>query len=32
MYAERVAFAHGFVEYERMTSRKIPVMILERTG
>ena len=32
MYAERVAFAPGFGEYERMTSRKIPVMILERTG
>jgi len=31
-YAERVAFAPGFGEYERMTSRKIPVMILERTG
>ena len=32
MYAERVAFAPGFGEYERMTSRKIPVMILERTA
>ena len=32
MYAERVAFAPGFGEYERMTSRKIPVMILERIG
>jgi deazaflavin-dependent oxidoreductase (nitroreductase family) len=32
MYAERVAFAPGFGEYERMTSRKIPVMILELTG
>jgi len=32
IYAERVAFAPGFGEYERMTSRKIPVMILERTG
>ena len=30
MYAERVAFAPGFGEYERMTSRKIPVMVLER--
>ena len=29
-YAERVAFAPGFGEYERMTSRKIPVMVLER--
>jgi deazaflavin-dependent oxidoreductase (nitroreductase family) len=32
LYAERVAIAPGFGEYERMTSRKIPVMILERTG
>jgi deazaflavin-dependent oxidoreductase (nitroreductase family) len=32
MYAERVAFAPGFGEYERMTPRKIPVVILERTG
>ena len=30
LYAERVAFSPGFGEYERMTSRKIPVMILER--
>jgi deazaflavin-dependent oxidoreductase (nitroreductase family) len=32
MYAERVAIAPGFGEYERQTSRRIPVMILERTG
>ena len=32
IYAERVAIAPGFGEYERQTSRKIPVMILERTG
>jgi hypothetical protein len=32
MYAERVAIAPGFGEYERETSRKIPVMILERIG
>jgi len=32
MYAERVAIAPGFGEYERQTSRKIPVMILERVG
>jgi deazaflavin-dependent oxidoreductase (nitroreductase family) len=32
LYAERVTFAPGFGEYERMTSRKIPVMILERTS
>jgi deazaflavin-dependent oxidoreductase (nitroreductase family) len=31
IYAERVAIAPGFGEYERQTSRKIPVMILERT-
>jgi len=32
LYAERVAIAPGFGEYVQMTSRKIPVMILERTG
>ena len=32
MYTERVAIAPGFGEYERQTSRKIPVMILERIG
>ena len=32
LYAERVAIAPGFGEYTRMTSRKIPVMILERTS
>ena len=32
IYAERVAIAPGFGEYTRMTSRKIPVMILERIG
>ena len=32
LYAERVAIAPGFGEYERQTSRKIPVMILERTS
>src|SRR5260370_13103056 len=31
IFAERVAIAPGFGEYERQTSRKIPVMILERT-
>ena len=31
LYAERVAIAPGFGEYQRNTSRKIPVMILERT-
>ena len=32
LYAERVAIAPGFGEYTRMTSRQIPVMILERTS
>ena len=32
IYAERVTIAPGFGEYERQTSRKIPVMILERIG
>jgi len=31
LFAERVAIAPGFGEYQRKTSRKIPVMILERT-
>ena len=32
MYADRVAIAPGFGEYQRNTTRLIPVMILERTG
>ena len=32
MFADRVAIAPGFGEYQRKTSRQIPVMILERTG
>src|SRR6266851_2013473 len=32
IYADRVAVAPGFGEYTRMTSRKIPVLILERTS
>ena len=32
MYADHVAVAPGFGEYPRMTSRQIPVMILERIG
>ena len=32
LYAERVAIAPGYGEYTRMTSRQIPVMILERIG
>ena len=32
MFAECVAIAPGFGEYQRQTSRQIPVMILERTG
>ena len=31
MFAERVAMAPGFGEYQRKTTRQIPVMILERT-
>jgi len=32
MFADRVAIAPGFGEYQRKTSRQIPVMILERAG
>ena len=32
LYADHVAIAPGFAEYPRMTTRTIPVMILERTG
>jgi len=32
MWAERVAIAPGFGDYQRNTSRRIPVMILERIG
>ena len=32
LFADRVAIAPGFGEYQRNTSRLIPVMILERTG
>ena len=32
MFADRVAIAPGFGEYQRNTSRQIPVMFLERTG
>ena len=32
MYADHVAIAPGFAQYPRMTSRQIPVMILERIG
>ena len=32
IYADRVAVAPGFGEYTRMTSRQIPVMILDRTS
>ena len=31
-FEQRVAFAPGFGEYPRMTSRQIPVMVLERIG
>lgn len=32
LFADRVAIAPGFGEYQRKTSRQIPVMILERAG
>jgi hypothetical protein len=32
IYADRLAVAPGFGKYTRMTSRTIPVMILERTS
>ena len=32
MNADRVPIAPGFGEYPRMTSRQIPVMVLERIG
>jgi deazaflavin-dependent oxidoreductase (nitroreductase family) len=32
IWADRVAIAPGFGEYQRQTSRKIPVMLLERIG
>jgi deazaflavin-dependent oxidoreductase (nitroreductase family) len=32
IWADRVAIAPGFGDYQRRTKRRIPVMILERTG
>jgi len=32
IWADRVAIAPGFGEYQRQTSRQIPVMLLERIG
>ncbi len=32
IWADRVAIAPGFLDYQRNTSRRIPVMILERIG
>ncbi len=32
IWADRVAIAPGFGDYQRNTSRRIPVMILERIG
>jgi len=32
IWADRVAMAPGFLEYQRKTARRIPVMILERIG
>jgi deazaflavin-dependent oxidoreductase (nitroreductase family) len=32
LFADRVAIAPGFADYQQKTSRRIPVMILERIG
>ena len=32
IYADRVAIAPGFGEYQKQTSRRIPVMVLEPIG
>ena len=32
IWADRIAMAPGFLDYQRKTSRRIPVMILEPTG
>jgi len=32
IWADRVAIAPGFGDYQRNTSRRIPVMLLERIG
>jgi deazaflavin-dependent oxidoreductase (nitroreductase family) len=32
IWADRIAIAPGFQDYQRKTSRRIPVMILERIG
>jgi len=32
IWADRIAIAPGFLDYQRKTSRRIPVMILARTG
>ncbi len=32
IWADRVAIAPGFGDYQRQTSRRIPVMLLERIG
>jgi deazaflavin-dependent oxidoreductase (nitroreductase family) len=32
IWADRVAIAPGFRDYEQATSRRIPVMVLERIG
>ncbi len=32
MWADRVAIAPGFQDYQRKTSRRIPVVVLERNG
>jgi len=32
IWADRIAIAPAFMDYQRKTSRRIPVMILERLG
>lgn len=32
IWADRIAIAPGFLDYQRKTSRLIPIMILERVG
>ena len=32
LFADRVAMAPGFGDYQKQTSRQIPVMVLERAG
>ncbi len=32
MWADRLAIAPGFLDYQRKTSRRIPIVVLERNG